>query len=52
MILEVPELNQVTMSNKVFVHYSNISPEALRKLLEATLLFIHEVLQLSNEINL
>jgi hypothetical protein len=49
--LEVPELNQVTMSGKVYAHYSNTSPEALRQLLEATLLFIDEVLKLSNELN-
>jgi hypothetical protein len=51
MIMEVPELNQVTMSGKVFTPYSNTSPEALKQLLEATLLFIDEVLKLSNELN-
>lgn len=47
-ILEVPELNQITMSGKVFMYYSNTSPETLKLLLEATHLFISDVLQVSN----
>jgi len=48
-IIEVPELNQVTVSGKVFTYYSNTSPEALKLLLEATNLFIRNVLQVSSD---
>ncbi len=51
MILEVPELNQVTMSGKVYTYYDKTSPEALKQLLEATLLFIRRVLDSSSDPN-